>query len=208
MLCTTAKVEGVRVEGISDTAVRVEWNPVSGISTEAVSYVVTYNSTVLCTGEQSKMMETVFNGQTEADISDLDPGVAYKFQVAASVEVDGDVFTGVTSDVNSDSISTPEERREGIQTQSACMYDTCFILYHQVKLKKNAHVTKKMVCPCTDHYRHALYYYLEKILYSVGFSAGVLAGAIVGAIAAAVLLYTAVLGVVIAAVVIRQRKKM
>ena len=40
----------------------------------------------------------------------------YQFQVVASVEVDGEVFTGGTSDVNDDSVSTPEERHEGIPT--------------------------------------------------------------------------------------------
>ena len=49
--------------------------------------------------------------------------------------------------------------------------------------------------------------FTDIVAIKTGYSAAVLAGAIVGAIAATVLLYTAVLGVVIAAVVIRQRKK-
>ena len=62
-------------------------------------------------------------------ISGLDPDVTYQFQVVVSVEVNGEILTGVTSDVNDDSISTPEERRkegdggEGITNQSsACMH--------------------------------------------------------------------------------------
>ena len=43
---TAAQVEGVRVKGTSDTLVQVKWNPVSGIPTEALSYVITYYGAV------------------------------------------------------------------------------------------------------------------------------------------------------------------
>ena len=58
--------------------------------------------------------EYIFQVLTETTISDLNPDVTYQFQVGVHVEVDGEVFTGLKSDMNDDSISTPEECCEGI----------------------------------------------------------------------------------------------
>ena len=124
-------------ERIRDTIVLVEWDPVSGIPEDAFSYVVTYGP-VNDRRRQSDMMVTVPGDQMEAAISGLDPDVTYQFQVVVSVEVDGEILTGVTSDANDDSISTPEERREegdggeGITNQSSVCtnnYEACSILF-------------------------------------------------------------------------------
>ena len=65
---------------ISVTAVRVEWNAVSGISEDAFSYVVTYGP-VTDRRRQSEMMVTVPGDQTLANICGLDPDVTYQFEV-------------------------------------------------------------------------------------------------------------------------------
>ena len=121
---TTARVQNVMVRVINNTAVRVEWDGVSGISEDDFCYVITYGP-VTDRRRQSEMMVTVPGDQTEEDVSGLDPGVTYQFQVVVRLEVDGEEFTGVASVVNDDSISTPEERisggggggREGITNQ-------------------------------------------------------------------------------------------
>ena len=130
---TTAQVQNVINERIRDTIVLVEWDSVSGIPEDAFTYVITYDP-VNDRRRQSEMMETVPGDQTLAVISGLDPDMTYQFQVVVSVEVDGEVFTGEPSDVNDDSISTPEERREGddggegiTNQSSACTnnYEAC-----------------------------------------------------------------------------------
>ena len=87
-------------EEINATAVRVEWDAIRGISEDAFSYVVIYGP-VTDRRRQSETTgnKTVPGDQTEADISGLDPDVTYHFEVVVSVEVDGEVFTGETSDV-------------------------------------------------------------------------------------------------------------
>ena len=86
------------VEGINDTAVKVRWNPVSGIPTdsEALSYVVSHRSVSEGQRQSVLVMKTVSGSEIETVINGLNPNVhiKYQFQVVASVEVNGEIFTG------------------------------------------------------------------------------------------------------------------
>ena len=70
LCCTsTAQVQNVMTEGINNTVVQVEWDAVSGISTDAFSYMVTYGPMInrrrQCGATGNR---TVPGDQTEADI--------------------------------------------------------------------------------------------------------------------------------------------
>ncbi len=79
---------------VSDTSIHVSWDPITdpGIS----GYIILYTSTSDGNNTQQKSISST--EPLPVLISGLSPGVEYKFQVQAVVEIDGEVFLGEKSE--------------------------------------------------------------------------------------------------------------
>ncbi len=92
---STAQVSIADIEVVSDTSIRVSWDPITdpGIS----GYIILYTSTPHGSDIQQKNITST--EPLPVLISGLSPGVEYQFQVQAVVEVDGEVFLGESSPI-------------------------------------------------------------------------------------------------------------
>ncbi len=94
MYNSTAQVSNAEVEVVSDTSIRISWDPITdpGIS----GYIILYTST--SDGNDTQQKNITSTEPLPVLISGLSPGLEYQFQVQAVVEVDGEVFLGEKSE--------------------------------------------------------------------------------------------------------------
>ncbi len=91
---STAQVFNAEVGVVSDTSIRVSWDPITdpGIS----GYIILYTSTP--DGNNTQQKNITSTETLPVLISGLSPKVAYQLWVQAVVEVDGEVFLGEKSE--------------------------------------------------------------------------------------------------------------
>ena len=101
-------IGNVRVEVLSNTAVRVSWNPLllTGIVGYRVYYRPTSGSRKRQSVEQSVRVEGATSGSTT--ITGLQGGVQYQFQVVALGLQGGEEFEGARSVLDLNSMATTD----------------------------------------------------------------------------------------------------
>ena len=103
-------MQGVRVTGLSDTAVRVSWERVSLPLEDVTGYTVYYSPTQSLK-RQSGGTAMFANDASSGVIDGLSTGVRYQFEVAVNaMTADGIVLEGERSEVDEDSTITVEEQ--------------------------------------------------------------------------------------------------
>ena len=97
----TAVVTNVRVEQLSATSVRVTWDRITSVQ-EITGYTVHYGRV----GGSDEGSVTVEETQNSTDIMGLSTDILYQFQVVAMAMLGGRSYTGMRSEVNSNSTLT------------------------------------------------------------------------------------------------------
>ena len=97
----TAAVQGVTVTPLTGTSVTVSWSPLDIPDFPIETYTVVYSPVSESDRRQDGEMTAEFPGSvTSGVITDLDPALSYKFQVFATVTVDGVQLEGERSTVD------------------------------------------------------------------------------------------------------------
>jgi len=96
-------VEGVSVSSISDTSVRVSWEPLVIKGATVTGYTVFYSRVSGRRKRQDGEMSQNFPANaTSGVIAGLESGATYQFQVLATAEVNGVELVGERSPVTDD----------------------------------------------------------------------------------------------------------
>ena len=95
-----APVEGVSVSSLSDTSVRVSWDPLVIEDATVTGYTVVYSQVSgRLKSQDGEMSHDFAANATSGVITGLESGATYQFQVLATAEVNGSELVGDRSPV-------------------------------------------------------------------------------------------------------------